>query len=1245
VFLSHTSEFAAYPRPRSYVQAAKDACNRNNFLPEDMSIWSAAGAPPAEQCRERVRDCDIYVGIIGFSYGSPVRDEPGHSYTELEFAEARNCGLHVLIFLLDEEEGEMPPGPSRGNPKHTARQEEFRQRLLTDRLTVARFRNPDHLGDLLGYSLRELPDTPRTAPVKQDRAAPFTARQVPRDAVQRPELAEICERILAAAKRSKKRSADIGSLTTALVGPPGFGKSILADWACHKLRKKFPDGVLRVELGEDPSEQQLIEWCKDLILAFDQSCPAFQTADEAGRHLGHVLDRRGVLLVLDDVWDRSDLEPFLHGGSSTVRLITTRDRGVLPPGANMIAVDQLSVTATQQILERNLDAEGVAWFDLARRTGGWALLANLVNGALRDEVQAGRDVADAVAELSEELAASGPALLDPTDRDQRRQAIGTTIEVSITRLRRGHGERAADRYQDLAIFPEDVDVPLELLAAWWRLPLPEVRKLAQTLSRLSLIQAYDAGAATVRLHDVLRWYLQSRLGEPELQSRHDGFVEAHRPDTRRWADLADDAKYLWRWAALHLRDAGCREELADTVRDVAYLAKKVHLIGTSAVLDDLELAYDDQAEERSKWFRRWSNLLEGLPRPSDVAATLRARPDAAAFLGTAEPQFAAPMVRYASGWSCPESAGTALDVVLGTHRERVQGCAWSPDGRRLASVDGRGFVQVLDVGGHAAPLEIGGDEWNVAVAWSPEGDRLACGDDEGVVRVWAVDSAAHPMELGRHRDNVRVVAWSPDGQRIASGGDDGVRVWNPTGGSELPILIRNAWIRAIAWSPVGGHRLACAYDDGVVLTWAVDTPDRTVELGRHDGEAFAVSWSTDGECVGSGGSDGAVRLWPVDSDDPPVAMNCGGSAVRALAWSADRRELAIGTSDGLLRTWTADDTVGPVDVGRHGGEVLVVAWPPDGTGLASGGGDGALRVWRVGSGAPDLNLSPTEDPVLSVAWSVDGRRLAGGTRSGFVRIWNARSQGERMQSQYHGDAVHAVAWSPDGRHLASGGDDGRVRVCDAGSDAAVLERQTAGKSVRALAWSPIRPRLACVSGDGTVQVWRLHKDFPTDLRRGQWVRALAWAPDGLSFATGDDHGRLQRWDVEAEHEPEELGRRADHGIRAIAWSAAGRGLVTGHNDGTIWLWDTDRKHDPVNLGRHRDEVHDVSWSPDGSQVASVGGDSVLHVWAAGADDRHKREPRCTLALAGSLSSVAWHPTNGRLAVADSRGLHVLEVVG
>src|SRR6476660_669365 len=100
VFLSRTSEFSQYPMPTSYIDVAKAACVTEGFFPEDMSRWSADDQSSADVCRRQVGACDIYLGIFGFNYGTPVRGEAEHSYTEMELAEARDRGIPVFVFML-----------------------------------------------------------------------------------------------------------------------------------------------------------------------------------------------------------------------------------------------------------------------------------------------------------------------------------------------------------------------------------------------------------------------------------------------------------------------------------------------------------------------------------------------------------------------------------------------------------------------------------------------------------------------------------------------------------------------------------------------------------------------------------------------------------------------------------------------------------------------------------------------------------------------------------------------------------------------------------------------------------------------------------------------------------------------------------------------------------------------------------------------------------------------------------------
>ena len=160
VFLSHTSELRQYPQAGSYIAKAERAVSAAGHAIVDMADFAAIDQAPAAVCEQRVRNCDVLVGIYGLRYGSPVRDQPEVSYTELEFITATEAAMPRLIFLInaDSEELGLPP-TALVDRKYGDRQDAFIQRVKDAGLTLQFFRNPDDLKGLVERSLRELAES------------------------------------------------------------------------------------------------------------------------------------------------------------------------------------------------------------------------------------------------------------------------------------------------------------------------------------------------------------------------------------------------------------------------------------------------------------------------------------------------------------------------------------------------------------------------------------------------------------------------------------------------------------------------------------------------------------------------------------------------------------------------------------------------------------------------------------------------------------------------------------------------------------------------------------------------------------------------------------------------------------------------------------------------------------------------------------------------------------------------------
>jgi WD40 repeat protein len=620
----------------------------------------------------------------------------------------------------------------------------------------------------------------------------------------------------------------------------------------------------------------------------------------------------------------------------------------------------------------------------------------------------------------------------------------------------------------------------------------------------------------------------------------------------------------------------------------------------------------------------------------------------------------------------PEHVGRVLGNLRLRHAQEIDGLAWSPDGRRLATASKDRTVAVWDLGnGHEALRYLGHPDYVRAVAYSPDGKLVASAGGESDVRLWDPATGKDVRSLKGEGTFITCLAFSRDGKYLVAGCDDrAVRIWEVADGKlKRAIQDFRAIIQAVAFSP-DGSTLAVGVGDGEVRLWQYPKLVEDVRLPAYwsqqdfSGPSYNVSFSPDGKVLARSGPDG-VKLYNVPPPGSPVRpgaprrtfqppRDTTGKARQftCTTFSRDGRALYVGCSDGLVYLYDPDNGQSLGTFRGHTGAVKALALHPGGGRggvtpplLASASADHTVRFWQLAGTSQSRDLVGHQGPVWTAFFSHDGQRLVSASADRTVKVWEAGTG--RVLHTLGGArlGVTTALFSPDGKTILSAGGDKVLNLWDADT----------GRLRKTLEGHQGTVTCADFSGDGKIivsgsadQKIKLRdavtgKELRTLADQPSVVAAVAFSPDGKRVASGHIDQTVRLWDV-ATGKLQHSWPAHGAAVAGVAFSPDGKLLASCGADQLVKVWTlANLAAPPVIFSGHTGPVSSVAFRPDSRFVVSAGSDQVVRLWKL-ADGSTKDAAQDFRGHKDWISSVAFNPDGYYIASASAdRTVKIWEV--
>jgi WD40 repeat protein len=245
------------------------------------------------------------------------------------------------------------------------------------------------------------------------------------------------------------------------------------------------------------------------------------------------------------------------------------------------------------------------------------------------------------------------------------------------------------------------------------------------------------------------------------------------------------------------------------------------------------------------------------------------------------------LVRYAGN-------GKPITRLKGNRPGGVVQAVFSPKGTKLAvgDADGSAGIFAARTGRLVHWLHARGEQRAHprgrvnGIAWSPDGRFVVTVGSDSEVRVWNARTGRYLRTLSWHQGSVTSVAFAPRTDRIVTTGVDRTAiVWDVRSHKKIAVLRGDPQPLYSAAFSSRGRWVVTGDSGGVVRVWDVSAQKMLAAIPAHAGPVNAVSFSPDGKRILSASDDWSAKIYRCTACKP----------LRVLRYRVHKRERRIGS--------------------------------------------------------------------------------------------------------------------------------------------------------------------------------------------------------------------------------------------------------------------------------------------------------------------------------------------------------------